>query len=152
MTQLPASYDAVSIKVAPAQLRNSSVNIETWVIDIFNEIESISSALSKLHAGWDGTSAAEAQDFSNQWTAAMTQLYGSADGSSAGLLSLVASGLLAAAGNYSAADTALTTMFGSLSTQLSAASSGDDTSPIPAGAAITDGSLSAVGEVSWTAT
>lgn len=156
---IPADYNAVSMRVTPSELSTAADAIKSLVGLVANELTSIGDTLTNLELGWDGSTAAEAKSFSSQWMAAMTELFGPPDGSSGhsgqasypGVLNAVVTGLEAAAGNYSAAESAIESMFGALSSQLGAAGQGSGQDPIPAGTSITDGSLSAVGEINWTA-
>lgn len=99
-------------------------------VDLFNEANSIGDAVQnifniweELELGWVGTSAAEAQDFSDRMNANLRQLFGTKD--APGVLSKIANAIAAASINFGLAEDNVKKMFDSLGTGL-------DT-PAPAG-------------------
>ena len=161
---VPAEYNAVSLIISPTEIYDAGLNVQTAAEDVINALKTINDTLDALQLGWDGTTAAEAKDFSDQWTAAMTNLFGDdskGKGASTttttgtagmGVLSQVIETLLTAGGNYGSAEGNVTSMFTSLSSGLSVAGGGsDDTAPMPPGSPVSDGTLSSVGEINWTA-
>jgi hypothetical protein len=151
---VPAEYNDVSLSISPTGIYDIGLNVKTTGEEVISALQKINNTLNDLQLGWNGTSAAEAKDFADQWTAAMTNLFGdgSGDSSGAGVLNQVIATLLTAGGNYGAADGNVASMFNSLASGLSApGGGGPDSAPIPAGGPLTDGSLSSVGETGWTA-
>jgi uncharacterized protein YukE len=148
---VPADYNAVNLSMAPAEISQTSLALQLAVEEVVSSLEVINTTLSDLALGWAGSTATEAKDFIDQWLAAMTNLFGSDKSATQGVLNQVMTILANAAGNYSSAEQSVVSMFGALSSALTAAPSGSDTTPIPAGSPVTDGSLSAVGESNWTA-
>jgi hypothetical protein len=153
---VPANYNAVSLTIAPTMVYQTGLNLKTTVSDIVDALTSIGNTLTDLQLGWDGATAAEAKDFASQWTACMTNLLGNGDpnatGANMGVLNQAIAALITAGGNYGAAEQSVQSMFTSLSSQLTGPGGGSDTAAIPPGSSLTDGSLSAVGEINWTAT
>jgi uncharacterized protein YukE len=153
---VPASYDAVTMTVNPGLLQMSGDMIQDAAEDIVTALNTIDNTLSNLQLGWAGQTAQEAEDFGDQWMAAMTGLFGNANNPKSGVMDQVIVALLTAAGNFSNAEDAVISMFGQLAMGIvngSSGSSGSDTDPIlaPTGtAAQPDGNLSAVGEIGWT--
>lgn len=147
---VPADYDGVTMTVEPGPLQMSADMIEDAAEDIVAALNSINTTLSNLQLGWDGNTAAEAQDFSNQWMAAMTGMFGSESDPQSGVMNQVIIALLTAAGNCSSAENAIVKMFGTLSSELGSSSSGSGTGPIAAGTTVTDPTLTAVAETTWT--
>jgi uncharacterized protein YukE len=149
---VPAEYNAVSLSMTPSEVSDTGLALGLAADEVISALNSINTTLGNLELGWAGTTATEAKDFVDQWTAAMTNLFGSQKDASGGVLNQAIITLTTAAGNYSDAEQSIVTMFNSLSSSLaSATGGGSDTTPIPAGNSITDGSQSAVGESDWTA-
>jgi hypothetical protein len=146
----PADYDAVTMSIEPGPLQLSADVIGDATNDIVTALNSIGDTLSNLQLSWNGQSAAEADDFANQWMAAMKGLFGSQSDPSAGVMNQVIVALLTTVGNSSSCEEANTTMFETLSDGISSGSSGSDTAPIPAGTNAPDGNKSAVAEIDWT--
>jgi hypothetical protein len=71
------------------------------VADCINEIVKIWNGL-KL--GWMGRTADEVRDFSERWTASITQLFGTPDDPKSGALSVIGNAVASAAGNYGQAE------------------------------------------------
>jgi uncharacterized protein YukE len=151
---IPATYDAVTLNVVPWDIYNAAQTVDLAVNDVIDALQSIGTTLSHLQLGWVGTSAAEAQSFGDEWTAAMTNLFGSTADPTAGVLSQVVVALYTAAGNYSGAEQGITTMFASLANAIPY-STGASNGPAPAvgpetDTSVTDPTQTAIGFSSWT--
>lgn len=148
---IPADYNAVTMSIEPGLLQHNAGQIGDATKEIIAALNSIGETLSSLKLSWDGSSAAAAQDFANQWMAAMTGLFGSQSDPSAGVINQAVVVLLTAVGNYSNVEETNTQMFETLSSSISSgSSSGSDTAPIPAGTMQPNGNLSAIAEIDWT--
>jgi uncharacterized protein YukE len=149
---VPAEYNAVNLSMTPSEISDTGIALELAADEVISALNSINTTLGNLQLGWAGTTATEAKDFVDQWTAAMTNLFGSKKDASGGVLNQAITTLTTAAGNYADAEQSVAAMFNSLSSSLgSATGGGSDTTPIPASPSVTDGSQSAVGESNWTA-
>ncbi len=149
---LPADYNAVNLTMTPAEISSTSQALGLAVDEVISSLDVINSTLNDLALGWAGTTAAEVKDFGDQWTAAMDNLFGSGKKTSVGVLDQVITALATAADNYSSTEQSVAAMFNALDSSLSVKTpGGSDTTPIPAGTSVTDGSQSAVGETNWTA-
>jgi hypothetical protein len=149
---VPADYSAVTLSMTPSEISQTSLALQFAVEEVASSLEVINTTITALALGWAGDTATQAKDFVDQWLAAMTSLFGSQDGATPGVLADVVTILADAAGDYSGAEQAVVSMFSGLSSALAPGSGGSASSaPIPAGASVTDGSLSAVGESNWTA-
>src|SRR5579859_40036 len=148
---VPADYNAVNLSMAPLEISQTSLALQLAVEEVVSSLEVINTTLSDLARGWAGNTATQAKDFTDQWLAAMTNLFGSDKGATQGVLNQVMTILANAAGNYSSAEQSVVSMFSALSSALTSTAGGSGTAPIPAGTSVTDGSLSAVGESNWTA-
>jgi hypothetical protein len=149
---VPADYNAVSLSMTPSEISDTGMALGLAADEIITALNSINATLGDLALGGVGTTATEAKDFVHQWTAAMTNLFGSKKSPSAGVLNQAITTLMVAGGNYQAAETNISDWFNALSSSLTSASSGGaNTGPIAAGSDVTDGKLSAVGEINWTA-
>ena len=151
---IPSNYDSVTMTINPGTLTTAADFAQECGNSIAGALNTIGNTLSGLALGWNGTSAAEAQDFATKWTNAMTQLFGPENDPKTGVMNQLMGGLTEAAGNYSNCESGITSMFAKLSAALSAAtaSSGSDTDPIPPGTTITDATQTAVTEINWSTT
>jgi hypothetical protein len=149
---MSADYSYTNLHIVPWDVYNAGQIVANSAQDISDALVVIADTLSKLKLGWVGTSAAEAQSFGDEWTMAMTNLFGTSGDPWLGALGQVIVTLYTAAGNYTASEEAITSMFGSLATSLSAhaASSGGPAPAVGPGDLVIDPTLSAVGEVGWT--
>jgi|HubBroStandDraft_1064217.scaffolds.fasta_scaffold26802_4 hypothetical protein len=154
---IPADYNAATLHIVPWDVYNAGQIVQNAAEDIIGALTVIGDTLNKLQLGWVGTSAAEAKSFGDEWTAAMTNLFGSNADPSSGVLNQVIVTLFTAAGNYTASEQAITSMFASMASSLPSpyARTLASDAPAPAegpGVSVTDGSMSAVGEIGWTST
>ena len=152
---VPASYDGVSLSVEPGPLMFAADLIQDNAQSIVAALNTINTTLNGLQLGWDGATAAEAQDFANQWQAAMTGMFGSSNDPKSGVINQVLIAMMSAVGNYSNGENAVVSMFSSLHSMLSASGAGQtpDTAPIPAGTSGTsDPSMTAITEINWSGT
>jgi WXG100 family type VII secretion target len=147
---LTTTYDDQTLTIEPGSLNFAADAIHDAAQAVQDSLGNISSALANLALSWTGDAADSAQDFATQWTAAMAGLYGTEGNPSAGVINQVTTALVTAAANYSSAESTITNMFTTLSSQLGTAPSGDDTAPIQAGTTTPDATLSAVAETNWT--
>jgi Proteins of 100 residues with WXG len=149
---VPASYDGVSMSVEPGPLYFAAGLIKDNAQSIVAALNTINSTLNDLQLGWAGATAAEAQDFADQWKAAMTGMFGSSNDPSSGVINQVFIAMMSAAANYSNGENSVVRMFSSLQSMLSASDAAQtpDTTPIPAGTSGTpDPSLTAITEINW---
>jgi uncharacterized protein YukE len=130
------------VYVEPDTLGKIGNNLKQNAQDVASTINNIANTLSDLQLGWAGQTAQEAEDFGNRWTQVMTELFGTHDDPSKGVLNAIVVGLLTAQYGYSTTEQALVTMFNQFRDQL-AQGGGDTTTPPPN---ITDPNQTAVSE------
>ena len=121
MTQ-PSNYNDIgmSIKVDPTAMYNyANTDVRNAADALAGSISRIGGIWEGLRLGWVGTTADEAQDFSDQWNAAVTGLLGTGDGST-GALPKIGGAVVAASINYGDAEDTNQKMFQSLSSAMSA--------------------------------
>lgn len=147
---LSGGYDAARLAVTPVELVWAGNAVADCVAEILASLDSIMKTVKDLDLGWAGATAQEAQDFGDQWYAAMVNLFGSSGQAADGVMNMLVFALLSAGNNYNAAEDAIVQMFSGFGDLLAAGatSGGDSTGEIGPGDAVTDGAYSAVGE-SW---
>jgi Proteins of 100 residues with WXG len=143
------NYNGVTLTVNPAAMKTAADTIQAEAMTVSASLESIGNTLSGLQLSWAGTSAAEAQDFANQWSGAIKRIFGSSD-SHPGTMNLAVNALLTAVSNYSVTEESLTTMFVNwASADWVGASEYSPAPAILAGTNAPDAKMSAVGETNW---
>jgi uncharacterized protein YukE len=150
MAAVPADYSAITLTVVPTELATAATIVDAAVTEVVTCLNSIDDTLNGLELGWNGSTAAEAKDFGDQWAAAMAQMFGTKGHASDGVLNMVIFALKSSANNYNAAEDAIVGMFSKFGATF-VPSGADGTGPIAAGDTIANGSLSAVGESNWSA-
>ncbi len=153
---VPAEYNDVALRISPASVYEIGNNIQAAVGNVIDALGSITSTLNGLQLGWVGSTATEAKQFTDQWTAAMTNLFGvgpaSGNGSaSMGVLQQVIAALMTVGGNYGVAETGIVSMFNSLAagTTTDKNTSTSSSTGGPTATSVTDPSQSSVGEINW---
>ena len=114
MVQLPSNYDdgRLLIRVDPDSLFHyATVDVVNDAKVIADAVSAISQTWTNLQVGWAGTTAREAQDFSNQWNHAVDRLFGTKKDPASGALPKIAEAVAIAAMNYGQAEDAVTKTF-----------------------------------------
>jgi WXG100 family type VII secretion target len=105
-------YDAVkNIHVEPDTLKTIADTLTQHAQDVASSIGNITNTLTDLQLGWAGQSAQEAEDFDNRWVQVMTELFGTKNDPSKGVLNAIVDGLLTARAGFSTTEQALKGMF-----------------------------------------
>jgi hypothetical protein len=119
----PSNYNdaGMQIRVDPDTLYGYAT------VDLPHHADVLVSSLNRIHdiweglaLGWVGTSAAEAQDFSQRWNHAIEQLFGRHDDPKSGALPKIANAVGYASINYGEAEDVAVKMFQSLLDALNA--------------------------------
>ena len=71
-----ADYNSATITVATRTLRLASERVLNLVVDVAHRLEAIMHTLDHLSLSWVGSSASEAKDFGDRWSATMVELFG----------------------------------------------------------------------------
>jgi len=117
----PSNYDDAGLLIrvnADRIFQSAATDIPNQAQVIANAINNIVQIWNGLKLGWVGTTASEAQQFNDQWTNAVKQLFGTDSDPSSGALPRIADGVALAAINYGEAEDAVTKMFNSLTVGL----------------------------------
>lgn len=109
-----ADYDTASIYVEPNELTSIADRLDSAASDVADTIKRINDQTSGLALGWSGKSQQEADDFSNQWSRVMKQLFGTEEHPEDGVLNALVGGLRGAGGGFSKTEHALADMFNDL--------------------------------------
>ncbi len=142
-------YDTATLNVSPGQLYYSSEMLTGAATDVVDALNSINATLNGLQLGWAGTTAAEAKDFADEWTAAMVALFGNGKDTDQGTLNQMITLVATAAGNFGGAEQAITQMFTGMYDTLTTHQLASANAPIPALNTMLDATQSAVGESNW---
>jgi hypothetical protein len=113
----PSNYDdsGMMIRVDPDSLyRYAAVDMPNHADVIVGHLTNIVDTWTGLQLGWAGTTADEAQDFSNRWIHAVEQLFGTEADPTSGALPKIAMAVNLAAVNYGEAEDVIIRMFTSL--------------------------------------
>jgi uncharacterized protein YukE len=110
-TGVPSNYDNVTLTVDMESLNTAANAIYQYCTNINNALGYINNILSGLALAWTGPSSDEAQTAANDWNSMMTTLFGTKADPDAGILNILAGGLLQAVQNYSTNEQAIGMMF-----------------------------------------
>ncbi|MCM2417767.1 WXG100 family type VII secretion target [Streptomyces sp. RKAG293] len=128
-------YSLDTIAVAPELLMTAATEVTTAVHGIVDSLTAINTGLAELQLGWAGDTASKAKEFSDQWNACMTEMFGSKGHTADGVLNRLVDALSGARSNYDGAeDYIINVLFNPFTTLLNAA----PPPPPPAGAPPTD--------------
>lgn len=119
----PGNYNdfGIMLKVDPNTLFGyATADMPAEAESIAGSIGNIVNIWNDLKLGWAGTSADEAQDFSNRWNAAITKLFGTEDDPESGAFPKIARAVGYAAINFGETEDVVAKMFASLSEGLAA--------------------------------
>ncbi|MFI0895578.1 WXG100 family type VII secretion target [Streptomyces sp. NPDC020983] len=108
---LPAIWNSSTVTVDPWVLHNASVNASAAVKSIGDVMGAITDRLNELRLSWTGESQERADKFNQDWSAMVTELFGTKDHPENGLLNRFCSGLERAAVTYSRGERAVSNSF-----------------------------------------
>ncbi|MCZ4124744.1 WXG100 family type VII secretion target, partial [Streptomyces sp. H39-S7] len=118
----PADYNAITITVTPEDLLTAATTASAAIVRIVHSLSDINGTLGELQLGWAGDTAKKAQEFSDQWSACMTEMFGRKDHAADGILNRLVDALAGARGNYDATESFIADkLFGPLTTALTSA-------------------------------
>ncbi|MDT0549353.1 MULTISPECIES: WXG100 family type VII secretion target [Streptomyces] len=120
-----ANYDISVIDVSPAGLNVTSKSLVELSNSVAERIGTIHTTLNGLRVAWQGQAASDAEKVQNEWTRVMTELFGTEENPSLGVLPALADGVGMAWGNFSVAEQGVTKIFTEFITNLTATGSGD---------------------------
>ncbi|MEU1299251.1 WXG100 family type VII secretion target [Streptomyces shenzhenensis] len=120
-----ANYDISVIDVSPAGLDVTSKALVELSKSVAERIGTIHTTLNGLRVAWQGQAASDAEKVQNEWARVMTELFGTEEDPSLGVLPTLADGVGMAWGNFSVAEQGVTKIFTEFLTNLTATGSGD---------------------------
>ncbi|MFJ8599783.1 WXG100 family type VII secretion target [Streptomyces shenzhenensis] len=120
-----ANYDISVIDVSPAGLDVTSKALVELSKSVAERIGTIHTTLNGLRVAWQGQAASDAEKVQNEWARVMTELFGTEEDPSLGVLPTLADGVAMAWGNFSVAEQGVTKIFTEFLTNLTATGSGD---------------------------
>ena len=120
-----ANYDISVIDASPAGLNVTSKSLVELSNSVAERIGTIHTTLNGLRVAWQGQAASDAEKVQNEWARVMTQLFGTEEDPSLGVLPTLADGVGMAWSNFSVAEQGVTKIFTEFLTNLTATGSGD---------------------------
>ncbi|MDH6565084.1 hypothetical protein M2160_000105 [Streptomyces sp. SAI-117] len=120
-----ANYDISVIDMSPVGLNVTSRSLVELSKSVAEHISTINTTLYGLRVAWQGQAASDAEEVQNEWTRVMTELFGTEEDPSRGVLPALADGVGMAWGNFSVAEQGVTKIFTEFLTNLTATGSGD---------------------------
>ncbi|MDH6513825.1 hypothetical protein M2163_009202 [Streptomyces sp. SAI-135] len=120
-----ADYDLSVIDVSPVGLNVTSRALVELSSSVADRISTIYTTLNGLRVAWQGQAASDAEEVQNEWTRVMTELFGTEEDPSRGVLPALADGVGMAWGNFSVAEQGVTKIFTEFLTNLTATGGGD---------------------------
>ncbi|MFJ6573535.1 hypothetical protein ACIQNU_39635 [Streptomyces sp. NPDC091292] len=120
-----ANYDLSVIDVSPAGMNVTSKTLVELSLAVAERIGTILTTLNGLRLAWQGQAAMDAEKVQNEWTRVMTELFGTEEDPSLGVLPALADGVGMAWGNFSVAEQGVTKIFTEFLTNLTGTGGGD---------------------------
>ena len=127
-----ADYDAATLSVDPTTINDYYNVLNSQAQEVVSLLESVNSTLAALQLSWAGTTSDEVQQINDSWTSVMTQLFGTQDNPSAGVVNVILTGLLQVAAGYSQTEMSIYQMW--LQFYMNLAGAGDASSTMPSSA------------------
>ncbi|MFF2852333.1 hypothetical protein ACFVT5_39375 [Streptomyces sp. NPDC058001] len=121
-----ANYDLSVIDVSPAGMNVTSKTLVELSLSVAERIGTILTTLNGLRVGWQGQAASDAEKVQKEWTRVMTELFGTEEDPSLGVLPALADGVGMAWGNFSVAEQGVTKIFTEFIINLTGTGSGGD--------------------------
>lgn len=125
--QPPSNYDDPSLQIIvdPTGMFSHVSDLQFEANLVMDAINAIDGIWNNLKLGWVGTTASEAQDFNNQWLAAIQALFGTTADPDSGAFSKVIDAVATASINYGEAEDGNQKMFEALTSSLKSSSSNE---------------------------
>ncbi|WP_326615434.1 WXG100 family type VII secretion target (plasmid) [Streptomyces scopuliridis] len=120
-----ANYDISVIDVSPAGMDVTAKALVALSLSVAERIGTIHTTLNGLRVAWQGQAATDAEKVQNEWTRVMTELFGTEEDPSLGVLPALADGVGMAWGNFSVAEQGVIKIFTEFITNLTATGGGD---------------------------
>ncbi|MET9557235.1 hypothetical protein [Streptomyces sp. NPDC006645] len=119
-----ANYDTSVIDVSPMGMHTTSQALVKLALSVVERIETVQTTLSGLRLAWQGQAASDAEVVQAEWTRVMTELFGTVEDPTLGVLPTLADGVGMASGNFTAAEDGITQIFAEFITNLTGTGGG----------------------------
>jgi uncharacterized protein YukE len=140
-------YDNTILYVDPDGLKRQADSLLSLVQSVNGSLSTIQGVLEGLQFNWAGQTAAEVADFNGWWSSVMRQLFGTEDDPEAGVLQVIASGLMGVAGNFAEVEQELAKNFRAFGAGLESGGDGTAETPTTAPEDVDDLTYTAITEV-----
>ena len=104
-------YDTSTINVSPLGMSATVKSLTDLSQNVADSLGVINTQLAGLRVAWEGKAASDAEVVNKQWMAVMTDLFGTEEDPSKGVLSALAGGLDRASANFSKAERGVASIF-----------------------------------------
>lgn len=138
-----ADYDTSSIKVSPTGMQTTGGDMTRLAQDVSDSLKVINTQLGQLKIAWQGKSSTDADEVSQDWMRVITELFGTEEDPSKGVLPALADGVHMSWSNYSATEDGIRKIFADFLDGLTS-QSGDDSNNQDPPEAVTDTNKTAV--------
>lgn len=126
MPDSPADYDSTqTFFVWPSDILVHAENIRLDSQSIADCLGTIVNTLQGLNLGWAGTTAQEAKDFGDRWTAVAEELFGTKDNPQSGALNIVLDGVYTVGALFAGAEAGLRDFFNNMTAAIEGGGGGD---------------------------
>ncbi|MEW2519464.1 WXG100 family type VII secretion target [Actinacidiphila alni] len=105
------NYDVSVLKISPSGMNTVAGNLHDLGQAVSDSLVTINNTLSGLRVAWQGKAASDADDLNKEWVRVMTELFGTKDDPSKGVLPTLADGVGMVSANFSAAEDGITDLF-----------------------------------------
>ncbi|WP_406002911.1 WXG100 family type VII secretion target [Streptomyces sp. NBC_00829] len=106
-----ADYDVSVIDVSPRGMNTTAAQVKNLAQDVSDSLGLISTTLGGLRIAWQGKAASEADEVAREWLRVITELFGTKEDPSKGVLPTLANGVGMASGNFSKAEDGIVRLF-----------------------------------------
>jgi uncharacterized protein YukE len=120
-----ADYDTSVIAVSPLNMQTTGGQLSKLAQDVADSLTTINTQLASLKVAWQGKSAADADEVAQDWLRVITELFGTEEEPSKGVLPALADGVHMSWANFSGTEDGIRKLFADFHTALSGSGSGD---------------------------
>ncbi|MET8678635.1 hypothetical protein ABZW18_13910 [Streptomyces sp. NPDC004647] len=106
-----ADYDVSVIDVSPSGMKTTATQLTDLALDVSESLGNINTTLSGLRIVWQGKAASDADEVAQEWLRVITELFGTKEDPSKGVLPTLADGVGMASGNFSKAEDGVAKLF-----------------------------------------
>ncbi|WP_394427743.1 WXG100 family type VII secretion target [Streptomyces sp. SGAir0957] len=126
-----ADYDTSVIDVSPVNMKKTGDDMTSLAQDVSDSLKVINTQLGQLKLAWQGKSAEDADVVAQDWLRVITELFGTEEDPSKGVLPALADGVHMSWSNFSTAEDGIRKLFADFHSALTGSGDGDGDSQDP---------------------